>query len=47
MVDTIHKAMARRNTNLPLVIHSDRGSQYVSAAYRNAVQLFKESLPTG
>lgn len=38
VVDTIHKAMARRNTNLPLVIHSDRGSQYVSVVYRNAAK---------
>jgi transposase InsO family protein len=37
-VDTIHKAMARRNTNLPLVIHSDRDSQYISSAYRNATK---------
>ena len=34
MIDTIKKAKARRNTELPLIIHSDRGSQYVSQAYR-------------
>lgn len=36
VVDTINKAKARRNTELPLIIHSDRGSQYVSKAYKEA-----------
>ena len=36
VIDTINKAKARRNTKLPLIIHSDRGSQYVSQAYREA-----------
>lgn len=30
VVETINKAKACRNTDLPLIIHSDRGSQYVS-----------------
>lgn len=30
VIDTINKAKARRNTDKPLVIHCDRGSQYVS-----------------
>ena len=31
--DILRKAKARRSTKLPLIIHSDRGSQYVSQAY--------------
>lgn len=30
VIETINKAKAYRNTDLPLIIHSDRGSQYVS-----------------
>ena len=33
VINTINKAKERRNTDLPLIIHSDRGSQYVSKAY--------------
>ena len=36
VTDTINKAKAGRNTELPLIIHSDRGSQYVSQAHREA-----------
>ena len=36
VIDTIHKAKAHRSTDLPLIIHSDRGRQYVSQMYRNA-----------
>lgn len=36
VIDTINKAKARRNTDLPLILHSDRGSQYVSKEYRKA-----------
>lgn len=36
VVEAIEKAKARRNTDQPLIIHSDRGSQYVSRAYREA-----------
>lgn len=38
MVDTIKQAKARRSITEPLVIHSDRGSQYVSEAYRKATE---------
>jgi len=34
VIDTINKAKSRRSTDLPLIIHSDRGSQYVSKEYR-------------
>ena len=43
VVDTINKAKARRNTELPLIIHSDRGSQYVSQAYREATAKMQRS----
>ena len=32
VIETINKAKVCRNTDLPLIIHSDRGSQYVSNA---------------
>jgi len=38
VINTINKAKERRNTDLPLIIHSDRGSQYVSKAYRDATK---------
>lgn len=38
VIDTINKAKARRSTDQPLIIHSDRGSQYVSKAYREATE---------
>lgn len=43
VIDTINKAKARRNTELPLIIHSDRGSQYVSRAYREATAKMQRS----
>ena len=43
VVDTVNKAKARRNTDLPLVLHSDRGSQYASKAYREATEKFQLS----
>ena len=43
VIDTINKAKARRNTDLPLIIHSDRGSQYVSQAYREATAKMQRS----
>ena len=43
MIDTINKAKARRNTDLPLIMHSDRGSQYVSQAYREATAKMQRS----
>ncbi len=36
VLDTINKAKATRKLTNPLVIHSDRGSQYVSKEYRKA-----------
>ena len=36
VIETINKAKACRNTDLPLIIHSDRGSQYISNAWREA-----------
>ena len=35
VIDTINKAKARRNIDQPLIIHSDRGSQYVAKEYIN------------
>jgi transposase InsO family protein len=38
VIATITKAKERRNTDLPLILHSDRGSQYVSKAYREVTE---------
>ena len=43
IIETINKAKSRRNTDLPLILHSDRGSQYVSKAYREATEKFQLS----
>ena len=43
VIDTINKAKDRRDTELPLIIHSDRGSQYVSQAYREATAKMQRS----
>jgi len=43
VIDTINKAKEHRNTDLPLILHSDRGSQYVSSAYREATKKFQLS----
>ena len=43
VVDTVHQAKSRRDTDLPLILHSDRGSQYVSKAYREAAETFQLS----
>ena len=43
VINTINKAKERRNTDLPLIIHSDRGSQYVSKAYRDATKKYQLS----
>ncbi len=34
MIETIKKAKARRNIDEPLILHSVRGSQYVSKEYK-------------
>lgn len=36
VVDTINKAKRKRKMDKPVIIHSDRGSQYVSNEYRKA-----------
>lgn len=43
VIATINKAKACRNTDLPLIIHSDRGSQYVSNAWREATETMQRS----
>ena len=43
VIETINKAKAARNTDLPLIIHSDRGSQYVSNAWREATENMQRS----
>jgi len=43
VIDTINKAKARRKMDQPLIIHSDRGSQYVSKAYRDATVKMQRS----
>jgi len=43
VIETINKAKAKRNIINPLVIHSDRGSQYVSKEYKKATEKMKLS----
>lgn len=43
VVETINKAKACRNIDQPLIIHSDRGSQYVSKAWREATEKMQRS----
>lgn len=43
VIETINKANAIRKTDLPLIIHSDRGSQYVSNAWRAATEKMQRS----
>ena len=43
VVATINKAKAYRNIESPLIIHSDRGSRYVSNAWREATKTMKRS----
>lgn len=43
VVDAINLAKARRNVTSPLILHSDRGCQYTSAAYREASAGFRLS----
>ena len=43
VIETIKKAQERRNTDLPLILHSDRGSQYVSNAYREITAKYQLS----
>jgi len=43
VIETINKAKAVRDTDLPLIIHTDRGSQYVSDAWFSATQNMQNS----
>lgn len=43
VIETINKAKACRNTDLPLIIHSDRGSQYISNAWREATEKMQQN----
>ena len=43
VIETIEKAKANRDTDLPLIIHSDRGSQYVSKAWQEATAKMQRS----
>lgn len=43
VVNTINKAKARRTLEQPLVIHSDRGSQYISQEYKHVTENMKRS----
>lgn len=43
IVNTVNKAIAKRNGVVPAVIHSDRGSQYVSKEYKKATARMQRS----
>ena len=43
VVDTINLAKSRRRTEQPLILHSDRGTQFVSEAYFKAAEKFQLS----
>ena len=43
VIDTINKAKIRRDLDKPLIIHSDRGSQYVSNEYKKATDKMQRS----
>ena len=43
VVEAINQAKERRKTDQPLILHSDRGTQYVSQAYREAADKFQLS----
>ena len=43
VVATIDKAKIYHNTESPLIIHSDRGSQYVSNAWREATKTMQRN----
>lgn len=40
VIETINKAKARRNIEKPLILHSDRGSQYVSKEYKRVTAVY-------
>lgn len=43
VVETVNKAVSRRKTDQPLIIHSDRGRQYVAAEYRKVTSKMQTS----
>lgn len=43
VIEAINLAKSRRNTDLPLVIHQDRGSQYVSKEFKKATSKMQRS----
>lgn len=43
VIETIEIAKARRDADLPLIIHSDRGSQYVSKVQQEATAKMQRS----
>jgi len=43
VIDTVNKAKSRRKIDAPLIIHSDRGSQYVSKEYQKATVKMQRS----
>ena len=43
VIDTINKAKARRNIDQPLIIHSDRSSQYVATEYKKVTENMQRS----
>ena len=43
VIDSINKAKVRRNIDQPLIIHSDRGSQYVAREYIKATENMQRS----
>lgn len=43
VIETINKATARRKTDLPLILHSDRGSQYISNEYKRVTQAMQRN----
>ena len=44
VIETINKAKARRKIEEPLILHSDRGSQYVSNEYKRVTANMQVSL---
>ena len=38
VIDTVKKAKSQRELDHSLIIHSNRGRQYVSSAYRDVIQ---------
>ena len=38
MIETIKKVKARRHTEKPLILHTDRGSQYISKEYKRVTK---------